>query len=167
MKMIALTQDKVALVDDEDYDLLTKHKWCAVKQKHKHGFNWYAARQIARLTPAVNRQVTLFMHREIMNIDKRYDVDHRDNNGLNNQRSNLRQATRNQNLQNQPKTVGSNSQFKGVCWHKRDKRWRAQISINKHVIHLGNFKDEIEAAKTYDSAAKHYFGEFALTNFTV
>lgn len=104
------------------------------------------------------------MHREILGITDSRDTDHRDNNGLNNQRYNIRPATRVENRRNQPKR-GGNSRFKGVCWHKRDHRWRSQITVNGRVQHLGYFTDDVMAALAYDDAARQHFGEFALTNF--
>ena len=105
------------------------------------------------------------MHREIalaMIVD---DVDHQDGDGLNNQRNNLRPATRQQNMRNGFKRAGCSSQFKGVCWAKREAKWVAKIRVNKRLLHLGYFIQEHLAAAAYSDAAKQFFGEFARTNY--
>jgi hypothetical protein len=91
--------------------------------------------------------------------------DHRDGDGLNNTRANLRSATRSQNAMNRRKQKGTSSRFKGVSWNKREQKWKVKIMFNCRVINLGSFDSEKAAARTYDAAAKKYFGEFAKLNF--
>ena len=92
-------------------------------------------------------------------------VDHRDGNGLNNQRSNLRPATHAQNLQNTRKRAGTTSRFKGVCWNKKKQAWVAFIKHEGKKKYLGCFSSEEVAARAYDFAASETFGEFACLNF--
>ena len=91
-------------------------------------------------------------------------VDHINRNSLDNRKANLRPVTAMQNTWN-TKRKGGTSRFKGVTWNKREKKWKVQLAHKWKSIHLGLFTDEIEAAKTYDEAAKKYRGEFAVLNF--
>lgn len=161
MKTITLTQGKVALVDDEDFDRLNRHKWYARKYALKNRMTWYAVRN---LTVAPGKQTTLQMHREIAAVAGICQTDHRDGNGLNNQRENLRPATRRQNQQNQRKRPDCSSRFKGVCWNEESRKWQANIRVNGYKRYLGLFEVEEDAADAYDEAATRLFGEFALTN---
>jgi len=95
-------------------------------------------------------------------------VDHINGDPLDNRRQNLRPATPSQNQANRTKYQGRRgvtSRYKGVCWHRKDKKWMARIYRDGKQIYLGGFDCEIEAAKAYDSAALEIFGEFALPNF--
>jgi len=105
------------------------------------------------------------MHRIIMDAEKGEEIDHRDGNGLNNQRCNLRLCTHRQNLMNRRKThKRCSSKFRGVSWEKRSGKWCAQIMIHYRHIHLGYFDDEVLAALAYNEAATKHFGEFAHLN---
>lgn len=153
MKTIELTQGKVALVDDQDYEMLSKFEWCA-------------ARDDARIYAASGRgTASLKMHSLILCPPDGYCVDHIDGNGLNNQRNNLRLATTAQNCRNRRKSMGKSSRFKGVHWCNTHKKWIASIRFDYKGISLGTFHDEDKAAMAYDVAAIQYFKEFALVNF--
>ena len=161
MKRIPLTQSKFALVDDADYDSLRQYRWLTEKGR----FTCYAARYSHRFA---GKNISVKMHRQILGLsrgDKR-QCDHRDHNGLNNQRSNLRICTHQENQHNQRRqTRRKSSRFKGVCRVRRRHKWQAQIKYDNRDIYLGYFSDEIDAAKAYDDAARQYFGEFARPNF--
>jgi len=106
------------------------------------------------------------MHRMILGLesgDKRQS-DHKDHNGLNNKRNNLRVCTHAQNQQNRKPRKNGSSVFKGVSWHKKSKKWRACIQIDGRTVHLGLFRSETEAATAYDEVANTIHGEFALLN---
>jgi len=106
------------------------------------------------------------MHRQIMNCPMDMVIDHINHNGLDNRRANLRLATRQQNSWNIKKRPGKkSSQFKGVSFCKRDKRWEAYIIYGKKHIFIGRYDDEETAARAYDTKAKELFGEFAYPNF--
>ena len=160
MKTIPLTKGKFAIVDDEDFDRINKHKWYA----HKSRNNFYAEREV-RLPGGVRR--TIKMHREILGLeygDKR-QCDHKNQNSLDNRRGNLRICTTAQNQQNQKPTINCSSIFKGVSFTKENGKYRALIQVNGRPKHLGYFVSEIEAALAYDVAAKRYYGEYASVNF--
>lgn len=159
MKEIQLTQGYIALVDDEDYDRVNDFKW----QIHKNKNNLYARRSIFKGLP---KRKVIYLHRFILSVeDENIDVDHRDNYGLNCQKYNMRICTRSQNLMNRRKTKNCTSKYKGVYFNKQSNKFIAHIQFNKIRIHLGYFKNEIEAAKAYDEKAKELFGEFIKLNF--
>jgi len=154
-KLIPLTQGKFALVDDEDYERLSKFKW--------YYHNGYAAR--LTYDTATKKRKLIFMHRLILNTPDGKYTDHRDGNELNNMKSNLRICSTSQNMQNQRPHQDGTSVFKGVCWHKGKGKWLAYIKPEGKQKHLGYFKSETKAAFAYDEAAIALFGEFAKTNF--
>lgn len=155
MKTIALTQGAVALVDDSCWEDLSRWRWCV--SKSQDGKRHYAVRRAS--------SGIVWMHRQIVGAPENLDVDHRDGNGLNNQRGNLRAATRRQNSQNMVRSrAGKTSRFKGVSLSSGTTRWRATIKVDGRRIHLGYFIDEGEAARAYDAAALKHFGEFAAPN---
>lgn len=159
-RLIPLTQGKFAIVDEQDYDWLMQWKWCAHKHPIAHGCNWYAVRN----DYSNKRTKTWYMHTVISNRAGFPDgkgCDHRDRNGLNNTRKNLRPCTPSQQQANRRKFSGMSSKYKGVCWARLPKKWKAGIKVNGVRIHLGYFNDEETAGKAYSDAAKKHFGEFA------
>ena len=159
MKEILLTQGKVALVDDEDFERINQHKWYAY---NNHGYQWYARREIKKPN---GKRTTQCMHRVIMKVKKGQELDHRNHDGLDNRKCNLRICTRAQNSMNRKKQRETSSRYKGVDWLKQRNKWRARIKVNQKSIHLGCFLLEPDAAKAYDAKAKELFGEFAYFNF--
>lgn len=104
------------------------------------------------------------MHWHILKVPNGMFTDHKDGDGLNNQRSNLRVCTIQQNNRNQRPRKGCSSSYKGVCYHKQIKRWRAYIDVDRKRINLGCYGDELSAAKAYNQEAQNLFGEFAKLN---
>lgn len=143
-----------ALVDDEDYIYLSQFNW--VPLIGKTGIV-YAKRNV--------RHTTILMHREILDL-KDHDgigVDHKDGNGLNNQRYNLRRTSQSQNNANSYPSHGT-SIYKGVSWNKEKRKWQVRIVKNKERFNLGYFSIEEEAAIVYNKKAIELFGEFAALN---
>ena len=155
MKEIKLSQNKVALVDDEDFEYLNQFKWYALKKSN----TYYAVRNI-RL--ANGKQTSIRMHRVILNVPKGMETDHKNQNGLDNQRENLRICTRQENAMNGSSHKDSSSKFKGVSWY--DRKWHSQIEYKGVSKHLGGFLLENEAALSYNKKAIELFGEFAKLN---
>jgi hypothetical protein len=151
-KEIELTRGLKALVDDEDYALLNQWKWCANYAHNKV----YASRKEGKKS--------IYMHKSIMNTPAGMEVDHKDGNGINNQKYNLRNCTHAQNLSNLGMRKNNTSGYKGVTWVARRKRFMAQIAVRGKHIGLGYYKNPIDAAKAYDEAAIENFGEYANIN---
>lgn len=154
MKKIKLTKGYYTMVDDGDYDVLSKHKWSYHSDGYAHG----------RININGSDRMIL-MHRFILDIvdSPEIFVDHKDMNGLNNQRSNLRKCTRSQNFANQKSYKGSASRFKGVTVRKNGK-FRARIRKDRKLINIGTFDSETDAAKAYNDYAIDLFGDFARLN---
>jgi AP2 domain len=136
---------RVALVDDEDYDLVSQYKWLA----HVDGDRVYARATSKGHVP---------MHKLITGQPA---TDHRNGDGLDNQRKNLRPATKAQNNHNQRPRRGTSSRFKGVTWHKQRGKWQAEIKVNGKSRYLGLYASEEEAAAVYAAAALQVQGEYA------
>ena len=163
MKKIKIISKKYgihyALVDDEDFELVSKHKW----HIHKgHGKTFYAVANI----PNPNRpsgQSDIQMHRLVMNFPKCF-VDHRNLNGLHNYKTNLRLANVLQNRMNTSVRIDNKCQFKGVSKVPNADTYRAVIHCGGKQINGGRFYDPVQAAKRYNELAIQYFGEFAHLN---
>jgi HNH endonuclease len=155
VKIIRLSRGEMALVPDEWFEELNKHKWHA----QKGGHTLYAA---SRVKNADGRSVKIYMHRVILNAPKGVRIDHIDGNGLNNQLDNLRFATHAENEANRGKNKNNKSGFKGVSWSKRRRKWLAQIGFEGKQINLGCRYDIYEAVKLRNDAALKLHGKFAV-----
>jgi uncharacterized protein (UPF0210 family) len=151
---IKLTKEKFAIVDPEDYQKLAGYNWQLFESKSE---NFYAVRN--------DGKKIVRMHRVIMNAPAGSIIDHRDRDGLNNTKQNLRFATPSQNCCNCRRPKNCSSKYRGVSFHIKIRKWRAEIRYNGIRRHLGYFENEDDAAKAYDQAAKIYHGEFAVLNF--
>lgn len=156
---IPLTHGRIALIDDEDAELVSGHTWRAIVSKKTA----YAVRNCSRL-PGPRRLVV--MHRVILGLtDPRVFVDHINGNGVDNSRANLRIATNAQNLRNRSTPICNTSGVKGVFARRGGRRWRAQIKVDDRALYLGDFDTREEAAAAYDAKAAELFGPFARLNF--
>lgn len=150
MSKLVKVSNKFALVDNEDFEIVNQWQWHI-------GAKGYA-----------NNAVIGSMHRFILSItDTKLQVDHIYHNKLDNRKSRIRICTNAENNRNKKKCFNrkTNSKYKGVSKHsKTTNLFRAKITIDNKSIHLGYFKEEVEAARAYNKAALKYHGEFAFIN---
>lgn len=142
--------------DEKDHDLISKYSWHLQKGRT----TYYAI-----TNTIVNKKKTVIsMHRLIKGLPINKKVDHKDHNGLNNISSNIRACSSSQNSMNSRISKRNISGYKGVTFYKPTKKYQAFIMLNKKQIHLGYFPCALDAAITYNEAAKKHFGEFAYLN---
>jgi hypothetical protein len=142
------------IVDDEDFDYLNKYRWSLMT----------TCGYVIRYE---NNRIK-FIHRLILKAEENQYIDHINTNKLDNQKKNLRFCSYAENSRNRPKyKTKCSSRFKGVHWHKRDKRWSSTIMLKGKYYYLGYFEDEISAAKAYNEKAIELHGEFASINLLV
>lgn len=154
MTEIPLDRGKVALIDDADFAMVSGFKWYAHQASTKV---WYAYR--SRSKNITER----FLHRVLTGVPRGIRIDHKDGDGLNCQRSNLRIATCSQNGFNRDLQRNNKTGFRGV--YKAKEKFRAQIRINRQALALGYFDTAEQAARAYDTKALEMAGEFARLNF--
>lgn len=158
MVEIPLHNGGVALVDDQDAALVHGYRWCQLTVGRDQPIKYAYAHP---------RDGRVYMHRLL--CPGAEEVDHRNGDGLDNRRANLRPTTHRLNLANQRKQARpTSSRFKGVSYFRsgdaRRKPWAAYIKVNARKRHLGYFEDELEAAAAYNAAAETAWGEFARLN---
>lgn len=160
MKLIRVSNEEFSMVDDSDYTALLNYSWAA----RKSGNTKYC---YTRFIAPNGGHFYIDIHRAIMGVyDSKILIDHKDGNGLNNQRKNLRVCNRSQNASNRhhPKNKNNTSSYFGVSWMVTAKRWRAYIVKDCKQKSLGLFKREEDAALAYNKAAIELHGEFAKQN---
>jgi hypothetical protein len=152
MAIIKLTTGEKAIVDDIDYDDVVCYKW------YRSGSNgkYYAMRYAPN-----NTRVS--MHAQIMGFQRDF-VDHKNGNGLDNRRQNLRTCTRSQNMANSCLSKRSKSGLKGVFYDNRIKKYHVNIMLDRKHFSVGYFALPCIAARAYDTMARRMFGEFARLN---
>ncbi len=172
MKKIILTQNKLTLIDNRNFKWLHQYNWCVSSADN----TYYVVRGITTQTQNIKenikqKQKLILMHREIVErklgrkLNNNEEVDHINGNGLDNREYNLRICNSSQNKMNRKKQKRKTSSiYKGVSWNRPNKKWTAQLKYKRKKIHLGCFKNEVDAAITYNEAAIKYFGEFANLN---
>lgn len=132
-----------AIVDEDDADSLRSYRWTRTS-------DGYAAR-----TAIVDgRKRTVLLHRQLLGLEHgdRRQGDHLNGDRLDCRRSNLRIADFVINGQNKRSFAGTSSQYRGVSWVPRMRRWTAYVTPNGKRTHLGYFADEIDAARVAAAA---------------
>ena len=155
MKRIPLTQGKEALVDDCDFDWLMQWNWNACR----NGKTFYARR-----TEYQGGQHTVLMHVEIARqiAIEAGQIDHRNRNGLDNRRHNLRAANASQNAANQVRYENNTSGITGVYWVKASQEWRVKVGFHNRSIHGGYFPTREAAKRARNDLAKSLHGDYAV-----
>lgn len=157
MKKIKLTKGFVALVDDEDFEYLNQWKWLMG--------DMYAARTIMKVKADGSKlKTTQLMHKLLIDVPNGMYVDHINQNKLDNRKSNLRVCTFSENQRNRGKQLNNKTGYKGVSYKTKNKKFVAQIKVEKKQIHIGLFNCPVEAAKAYNQAAIKLHGKFAQLN---
>lgn len=151
---------KIITVDTEDYDKIKNYKWSV----NKDGNTFYAHAYGRK----INNSKTLIMHRFILDAKKNNMIDHINGNGLDNRKTNLRECTKSQNGYNRTcQKYGISSDYKGVCYSKKDQKYTVRIGIDGKRISLGNYDTDDQAAIAYNVACIKYHAEFARPNLNI
>lgn len=151
---VPLTKGKVALVDKEDYEEVSKYNWyCSTLG--------YAVRNYKKRDGSRGKK---FMHREILRAPKDKNIDHVNHNTLDNRKDNLRFANKSKNGMNRQVNSNNTTGYKGVILRKDTKKYRAHITKNSKRYWLGQYETVEKAAKAYNKKAIELFGEYAKLN---
>lgn len=153
MDHITTREGDVVQIDEIDFPAISQRRWRTFRSTKGN-----------RLYAMTGHQT--LMHRMLLSAGKGFSVDHKNLNGLDNRRENLRLATSSQQHANIEKQLNNTTGFKGVFFCKRDRIIYAKIAVQGKQIRLGTFRDVVSAAKAYDAAALNHFGEFARPNFS-
>ena len=153
---VTLRCGHVVQIDEEDVPILIRRAWRA--EEYRPGCFYVRA---LHYLPETKKQKTVYLHREMLGACSDELVDHKDGDGLNCRRSNLRIATRGQNMANTGPNRTNTSGVRGVSRDRETGKWVARIRVNGKTHWLGRFEQIKDAASAYERAARHHFGEFA------
>lgn len=156
---VPLTRGYEAIIDASDVDRVGGWDWFA-KPEYKRDGSIRAVYAARKETVGNGKQRDVLMHRVIAGTATGLETDHRDGDGLNNRRCNLRDATKDQNRRNRAARIDSQTGAKGVYLHTDKKKWRAQIFADGKRRHLGLFSTIEEASAAYAKASAIWHGEF-------
>jgi hypothetical protein len=143
MKQIKLTQNRITIVDDEDYEHLSQWSWCVSSNGYVH-----------RAERKDGKKTAIKLHSYLMSTPKGMDTDHINRNKLDNRKVNLRIVTRSKNMFNRPEPNNNSSGKKGVTWSKPARKWQAQIMISYKNNYLGIYNRLKDAVNAREEAEK-------------
>lgn len=155
MKLIPLSKNKYAKVDDEDYKWLIKRNW------------WYNGKYAVSVEYEGKKRINVWMHREIMKTPKGLFTDHINMDRLDNRKENLRICTKSQNMHNRPAQSNNTSGHKNIYWDKARSKWTVEVKVQGKKYHIGRFNDIKEAIKRRNLAQKGLVGEFMRNDYSV
>jgi hypothetical protein len=152
MQLVTLTDGKYAIVDNEDFPLVSQYRWYPSRQPNGQTYAIAASSRTGRKT--------LYMHRLIAGCTPGDGVviDHINRDPLDNRKSNLRRSTKRLNALNSAGHRDRKSRFKGVTWHKKSRFYYARIRWNGRSVSLGNYRDEEDAALAYNVGVQVLLG---------
>lgn len=160
MKKLPLSQNRVALVDDADYEQLARHRWCY--RPERNGLQGYAVRG-TKLPDG--RRRNLYLHRELVPAPPGHETIFLNGDRLDCRRSNLKAVTSAEARRHHRTRCDSESGYKGVSWNRTSQTWAASIRVDGATKHLGTFYSLDAAARAYDAAARRLHGPVAVVNF--
>ena len=149
MPKIKLSTGQLVLISKTDMKWFSKHNFFL------HKSSGYAVTKI--------KNKTVPLHKLILKVPKGFEIDHRNQNKLDNRRSNLRRATSIENKRNRSISSKNTTGYKGVCFNKKNKRYMAYIGKTPR-IYLGSYVTAKTAARAYNKIAKVLHGKFACLN---
>jgi hypothetical protein len=160
---IQLSKGYSTVVDDTDPKKPWLQKWHAVERRTADTNQLYAVYAATNYCTPEGKRRQLLMHRYLLGLtNPKVEVDHKDGNGLNNHRRNLRKATDGQNAMNAAKRKDNTSGHKGVNWHLWQGKWTARVQVGRKRISLGYFDTLEEAVKARIAGAKKHHKSFAM-----
>lgn len=162
MKEIQLTQGQVALIDDEDFELVSRYKWFALYNPNTDSY--YALANIPNGGRTLSYCDVIRMHTLIAGTPDGMNTDHKNHNTLDNRRQNLRPCTYSQSSCNRKMRADNSTGYKGVTFEKKKKLFRAMITVDGRRIGLGRYKTAEQASIAYETAAEELHGEFSYKN---
>ena len=154
-KIIPLSKGKFAIIDEDDFELISKYKWSATEPDHRRCI--YARTNIKG---ADGKYYTERMHRLILGMKKGDGkiVDHINGDGLDNRKSNLRISSSSDNAANVPIHRGNKSGYKGVSFLKDRGTWRTEVRRNLITVYRSNSKCVHLAGLKYNDNAVRVHG---------
>ena len=143
-----------ALVDDVDFEWCQHSAWSVMLNRNDLH---YVFRKVGKKTVLLHREI----YTAAFGLTDKDMIDHRNRNGLDCRRKNLRLAGRSSNAANSIAKQNNKSGIKGVYWHSEKHKWQSTITVKRRTQHLGYFSNKKMAAQAYADAAKRHYGEFA------